>query len=318
DGCSESELDEDNDGVFNNLDKCLNTLAGETVNSDGCSESELDEDNDGVSNKLDKCLNTINGSIVDSNGCAQYQLVDIQPTDIKVIVNSSTCPGKNNGIVGISFVKDYSYNVTLTGGGESRSFENVNYNLGLDISNLSVGIYEVCVKISESDSFKQCYNVVIEAPKALKVSKASLQNKEITYHVSGSKYYLVIVNNKEYEYSFNNTNEQEIKVNLGNGNNFVEIKTNKVCQGAYSKNINENISITMYPVPVKEVLTIIVVNESNVTVTVRNLTGNIILSKNINVVNGIGYLPMNRISAGVYIISITTSTQIINTKILKQ
>lgn len=61
-------LDDDNDGVQDYVDKCLNTPAGESVNSDGCSQSQLDADKDGVSNTLDNCPNTPNTDQLDTDG----------------------------------------------------------------------------------------------------------------------------------------------------------------------------------------------------------------------------------------------------------
>lgn len=58
--------DDDNDGVVNTSDSCLNTPTGVTVASNGC---ELDDDNDGVSNSKDSCPSTVSGAKVDAQGC---------------------------------------------------------------------------------------------------------------------------------------------------------------------------------------------------------------------------------------------------------
>ena len=60
-------LDNDQDGVSNDMDKCPNTPAGVKVDSNGCA---LDTDKDGVADYKDKCANTPAGAKVDSNGCA--------------------------------------------------------------------------------------------------------------------------------------------------------------------------------------------------------------------------------------------------------
>ena len=44
--------DSDGDGVFDNMDKCPNTLAGRKVNAEGC---EPDSDGDGIVDGTDKC-----------------------------------------------------------------------------------------------------------------------------------------------------------------------------------------------------------------------------------------------------------------------
>lgn len=311
-------LDLDNDGINNDKDLCPNTPIGEPVNVDGCSESQLDDDNDGVFNNVDKCPNTSEGSVVDANGCAQYQLIDIVPSDIQVMVSSTTCPDKSNGIVNLSFKKNYTYKVILVGQGViNKTFENVNYTSGLEITELPIGSYEICVAASELPSFSQCYNVMVSTPAALKVSQKKLTGTSITYQVSGSESYKVTVNSKEYSYSFKDAGKQEITVSLDKGNNSVEITTNKPCQGVYNKSIIAN-GITLYPIPVTNYLNISGVTGNSAIVTVRSLEGATVLSAKLDVYNGVAELPMNTIVIGMYLVTVTTSTQTVNTKIFKK
>ena len=67
-------LDQDGDGVPDNLDQCPNTPAGEVVDAVGCSGTQLDDDNDGVDNVIDQCPTTPAGAVVDANGCSASQL----------------------------------------------------------------------------------------------------------------------------------------------------------------------------------------------------------------------------------------------------
>ena len=55
-------LDDDGDGVTNDLDKCPGTTAGAKVDAVGC---ELDSDGDGVGDSRDQCPNTPPGAKVD-------------------------------------------------------------------------------------------------------------------------------------------------------------------------------------------------------------------------------------------------------------
>ena len=70
-GCNESQLDDDQDGVSNELDRCPETPLDTEVNEDGCSIDQLDQDsdNDGVLNEDDFCPNTEEGALVDPRGC---------------------------------------------------------------------------------------------------------------------------------------------------------------------------------------------------------------------------------------------------------
>ncbi|WP_417874072.1 leucine-rich repeat domain-containing protein [Xanthomarina gelatinilytica] len=317
-GCSESQLDDDNDGINNDKDLCPNTPTGESVNAGGCSESQLDDDNDGVFNNVDQCPNTSEGSVVDANGCAQYQLIDIAPSDIQVMVSSTTCPDKSNGIVNLSFKKNYTYKVILVGQGViNKTFDNVNYTSGLEITGLPVGIYAICVTASELPSFSQCYDVKVSAPAALKVLQTSLKGASLTYQVSGSENYKVTINDKEYLYTFKDAGKQEITVSLDNGNNSVEITTNKPCQGVYNKSVIAN-GITLYPIPVTNYLNISGITDNTAMVTVRSLEGAAVLSAKLDVYNGVVKLSMDTIATGMYLVTVTTSTQTVNTKIFKK
>ncbi|WP_428743057.1 leucine-rich repeat domain-containing protein [Tenacibaculum sp.] len=278
----------------------------------------IDADNDGVNDDIDQCPNTVEGSVVDANGCAQYQLIDIAPSDIQVMVNSTTCPDKSNGIVNLLFKKDYTYKVILVGQDViNKTFENVNYTSGLKITELPVGSYEICVTASELPSFSQCYNVMVSTPAALKVSQKSLTGTSITYQVSGSESYKVTVNSNEYSYSFKDAGKQEITVNLDSGSNSVEITTNKPCQGVYNKSIIVN-GITLYPIPVTNYLNISGVTDNTAMVTVRSLEGATVLSTKLDVYNGVAKLPMDTLATGMYLVTVTTSTQTVNTKIFKK
>ena len=73
-GCSDTEIDDDGDGVPNSNDACPSTPAGETVNTNGCSDTELDGDLDAVKDAYDACPSTPLGATVDSAGCAESQI----------------------------------------------------------------------------------------------------------------------------------------------------------------------------------------------------------------------------------------------------
>jgi len=77
-GCSLSQLDTDNDGVSDDLDICPSTPSSETPNAQGCSPSQLDEDQDGIIDLLDQCPATPNNETVDSAGCSVAQVGGVQ------------------------------------------------------------------------------------------------------------------------------------------------------------------------------------------------------------------------------------------------
>jgi len=85
--------DDDNDGVTNTEDQCMDTPSGAPVNAQGCADSQLDDDGDSVNNALDVCPDTSAGALVDGQGCAQSQLDD----DLDGVDNAlDQCPGSSS------------------------------------------------------------------------------------------------------------------------------------------------------------------------------------------------------------------------------
>jgi len=68
-GCAQSQLDDDSDGVMNDVDQCPNTPTGETVDAVGCAPSQYDADGDGVPDLIDQCPGTPSGVTVGADGC---------------------------------------------------------------------------------------------------------------------------------------------------------------------------------------------------------------------------------------------------------
>jgi len=56
---------------MDDVDQCSNTPVNEDVDVKGCSESQLDDDNDNVMNDMDQCKDTMANEEVDANGCSQ-------------------------------------------------------------------------------------------------------------------------------------------------------------------------------------------------------------------------------------------------------
>jgi len=83
-------VDSDQDGVFDDVDKCPNTPLGVVVDKDGC---PVDSDKDGVPDYLDKCPNTPEGVVVDKDGCPLDSDKDGVPDYL------DKCPNTPEGVV---------------------------------------------------------------------------------------------------------------------------------------------------------------------------------------------------------------------------
>jgi hypothetical protein len=78
-------LDQDGDGVYDDMDKCPNTLKGAPVDQAGC---RYDVDGDRVYDDMDKCPNTPKGALVDQAGCRYDADGDGVPDDMDKCPNT--------------------------------------------------------------------------------------------------------------------------------------------------------------------------------------------------------------------------------------
>ena len=68
-------IDEDGDGVPDDVDDCFDTPLNESADAGGCSCSQLDDDGDTIDNCDDICINTPNVvNVVDVHGCACFEI----------------------------------------------------------------------------------------------------------------------------------------------------------------------------------------------------------------------------------------------------
>lgn len=123
-------LDDDNDGVINELDKCPDTPIGYKVDSDGC---PLDDDKDGVVNEVDECPNTPEGYIVDAVGCTKK-------IDLKVLFEHDSAVIKTETLETINLFKKYmtdfpQYDAVITGHASKNSeITSPEYNMKLSLA----------------------------------------------------------------------------------------------------------------------------------------------------------------------------------------
>ena len=100
--------DDDQDGIPNEFDECVDTPGGVDVDDYGCScdeggecyEDEADGDEDGVSDVVDSCPNTPADEIVDENGCHCEGGVNCDDADGDGVDDvTDSCPETDAGAV---------------------------------------------------------------------------------------------------------------------------------------------------------------------------------------------------------------------------
>ncbi len=158
----------------------------------------LDEDNDGVDDHLDQCLDTPKGIVVTEDGCPLFTL---PANNFTVEITGESCRNSDNGAIKVSS-KNTSY--TMTGKLEKNGIligETNFTNIGI-IESIPSGSYELFITIGEEPSFLQRFSVQIEEPKPLNVSpNFDLSSKTATLELSGATNYLIEINGLKFSTS---------------------------------------------------------------------------------------------------------------------
>lgn len=297
---TQDELDDDNDGVSNNVDLCLNTPLGESVDENGCSESQKDDDNDGVMNTIDQCPNTTEGSTVNTVGCFTFEA-----TNFSIETVSETCSNMNNGQISITAQAIYNYTTTING-------TVYNFNNTLVLDDLSPGTYDFCIGVNE-ENYEQCYSVTIEAGITIS-GKASLTSKKASVQIfQGTAPYLVYINGKTVLET--SSNMFDIVVNNGD---LLEVKTAINCEGVFSKNIKLLEAVVAFPNPTQGIFEVSIPSlYTNVTIELFNMQGALISKKNYQIVFGKVELNLEKMPAGLYVAKIYLNKPV-SLKIIKK
>ena len=327
DGCSESQLDDDNDGVNNTQDICPDTGFGDTVNPHGCSPSQLennDGDEDGVPDDLDNCPNTPSGAIVGNGGCSYLDVLVPKSDDITVKVTNTTCTNTNNGEITVNFKVSQTYYITITGPNGFSENHTKQSGSSLVINNLMAGAYNLVIN-SQIGVFLAApnteFHVLVETPEAFIAGKTVVDNTKKTAKlvVSGSKEYAVVVNNREFKYSFDDTGIHELAFDLNDGTNTIRAKTDKNCQGEYQETyVLNRVMVSPNPTSSVEATILGLTNSNNATLSMTDSGGALIKSFNLDIQNGTVVLPISDLPSGLYYINIKSIEQDVQTKLIKR
>ena len=207
-----------------------------------CSE---DNDNDGVLDFRDSCLDTKPGVAVNPNGCEA-----IAVDAIIVIVNSTACPDSGNGSIELAtHLIGFQYNLTLNGPNTDQQFYDVDINPSYLINDLSPGDYTLIVAIP-GILYEQQYGLRITELSQVTGKREFIDrtNRAASYTVSGSVEYEVEVNGIAQYYVFNSTDTQQIIIENLKEQNEVLIKGSNDCQGYIADSFAISKQLILYPI----------------------------------------------------------------------
>jgi len=251
-----------------------------------------------------------NGVRTNSNPISVTAVFVLPPNNFSVQAVGETCKHSGNGSINISANQDQHYKATVIGNGVSNQIYNFT-NL-LNIKNLSEGIYSVCITIDEELEYKQCYEVVVTAPKDLSVySVINEDTKSINLQMSGGEVYSVNLNGTVYK-----TSQGSLSLPLKYGSNEIQVSTDKACQGIYNKAFSLT-GPSVYPNPFVQILNVFVPGKSGL-VEIRNLNGKLVYSQTIGVQNQRLNIDLGHIASGMYVVKIKSEDSESFYKVIKK
>lgn len=268
-----------------------------------------DDDKDGVTNDKDLCPDTPLRTTVNTDGCPIFE---IAADNFKILGKGESCIDSNNGSISITSIET---NLSFTAKIEETNSEK-NFSSSTEFNNLEDGTYTICITTTANTDYKQCFNVIIDEPEALSVSsKINQTKKQITLNLSGSKAYRVELNGIT-TITTNNT----VTLNLNNGDNFINVKTDKDCQGKYSEQIKMFNQVSVFPNYVVDVLTIVFPSQIQETINYKvfSSTGQLLVNSNKNLNNNHFNINLENLNSGMYFIKINSANTNFQSKIIKK
>ena len=307
-------VDTDSDGIGNNTDTDddgdeipdtedafpLDPTESYDADGDGIGDNaDDDDDNDLVKDVYDQCPNTEPGTSVNAAGCEMFSLPS---STFTVSVTSATCPDSSNGSITISSSNtEYSYRYAIDDQAPQALTDNTQ-----TISNLSEGIYTICVTVDGVADYQRCYTIEITEPAPLVASsRIDISARNLQLDLSGSEEYQVTINGKTFL-----TSEDRLSLNLQPGMNRVEVATALDCQGVYFEEIFVSEEVKVYPNPTSGPLQLFVAgSDREVTLSITSLLGSVIKKETLSVpTNRIIETTLGNLPEGLYLITLNGRT----------
>ena len=324
---SEENLDSDNDGIGNNsdtdddndgvedVDDDFPLNASETQDSDGDGVGDNvdnDDDGDNIIDVIDQCPETPQGVSVDISGC---EIFSLPQNNYSISIENLSCIGENDGSLSVS-VENQEINYILNINGENPVNLNTSNGYQQTITNLSPGTYQLCFTVEDQNGYNQCFDVIISEPAPLSSSsKVNETDKSITFNLSGSKNYTIIHNGVKHVFSIPNPT-----INLNKGLNFIEVKTDMLCQGTYTEEIFISERVEYYPNPTSDYVNLYIHGRDNsIDLMIVDRDGNILrnICEDIQSNRRVQF-SLEQYPRGVYIIQLSGKTVKKTVKIIKE
>lgn len=299
-----------------NARQSIMDIYGWTISDNGklpnCNE---DNDNDGVLDQYDNCLDTTQGVEVNANGC------EILAYDaIQVSVFTPSCVGSSDGAIEVSMsASGYQLMISVEGDNYSNVFNGVASGQSFTIPDLPVGQYSVTVSIPEIQH-EQMFGVNVYELGSVSGKRTQLDKKTGTasYVVYGSLQYKVKVNGEMQIFNFSDTLENTIQLNKLKGYTEVSISGINDCQGNITDTFYMNDGIMIYPTITSGDLNILS-EVGKLNLEIYNISGQLVGAfPNLEFNAGEENIRINSLKSGIYLIRIFGTGRDETIKIIKK
>ncbi len=200
----------------------------------------------------------------------------ISQDNFRVLVTGETCSKNNDGSILITAIKNLNYKATITGDiTTSKDFTNT-----IEFEDLAAGNYNVCVTMDADADYEQCFDLVVSEPDNFEFDvQVASNNKQVNIALKGGSLFRIELND-----IVTVTNQNNITLNLQDGENKLVIKTDKDCQGVHEQKIlikEDNFKV--YPNPIDSLLNIETnLASENIDISIYNLSGQLVYSSSFN------------------------------------
>ncbi|MEJ6979467.1 T9SS type A sorting domain-containing protein [Pedobacter sp. P351] len=234
--------------------------------------------------------------------------------NFKISATDETCSSSNNGKIKIEATAAFNYKVKLNGSGTEYLLTSA---APLEIANLTAGNYEVCITVDGQAVYKFCApQVRITEPATLSVySSVNPADRTVYLSLSGGNSYEVELNGQIYK-----TGSNTFTLNLAEGKNDLVVRTDKECQGIFTKSLILDSKKLIYPNPFNGTLFINFGDDLSKTakLSIFSLTGSEVYSKEHVLGSGDIELNLSSLAPGTYILKIKTAQSESSSQIIKK
>jgi len=228
---------------------------------------------------------------------AGFKFITILPSNnFSLTVSAATCIGANDGSVSITAQQPLSYTATISGNDVNQAYQ---FTDSLNIHSLAAANYSICISTSAENTLQQCFNIAITQPPPLSVFAATNATADsVKIIMSGGTTYFISLNGLNYR-----VNSGSVTLPLIQGSNQLQVSTDKLCQGTFTKNIMISNEIAPYPVPFQNTLNLNLGNTvlNQVGVVIYNVgNGRQVYFNQYNNISGVIQFDLSALKNGIY------------------